>query len=53
MEHETMLASPFPIDQQVGIGGKRFIPESCNDKEKRCAAIYESKRPIWSKFWPC
>ena len=53
MEHETMLASPFPIDQQVGIGGKRIIPESCNDKEKRCTAIYENKRPIWSKFWPC
>ncbi len=53
MEHDTLLASPFPTDRQVGIGGRRFIPESCNDKEIRCVAIYESKRPIWSKFWPC
>jgi hypothetical protein len=53
IEHDSMLTSPFPTDHQVGIGGKRLDFESCNSKDARCAAIYESKRPIWSKFWPC
>jgi hypothetical protein len=53
VDHDTTLTSPFPTDRQVGIGGRRLAFESWNDKEPRCAAIYESKRPIWSKFWPC
>jgi hypothetical protein len=53
IEHDTMLASTFPTGRQVGIGGRRLAFESLNDKEPRCAAIYGSKRPIWSKFWSC
>lgn len=51
-EHETLLAAPFPA-VQVRVGGIRRIPESCNDQGVRCAAYYESRRPIWSRYWPC
>jgi hypothetical protein len=53
MDHDGKTYAAFPADRQVNIGGRRLKPESCNDRDVRCAAIYESKRPIRSRFWPC
>jgi hypothetical protein len=53
VEHDSKTYAPFPVEHQVGIGGERLASESCIAREERCAAIYESKRPIWSKFWQC
>ena len=51
-DHDTLLHPPFPVARPVGIGGGRKIGESWNDAEGRNAATYESKREVWSHYWP-
>jgi hypothetical protein len=51
--HEVLLYAPYPADLPVHVGGERLQPESCNAREERCAAIYESGCHVWSRFWPC
>jgi hypothetical protein len=52
VEHDARTYAAFPADRQVGIGGARLSGESCNAQEHRCAALYESKRYIWGRYWP-
>ena len=47
----TMTYNPFPVEEQLRIGGRRLMPESRVACEERCATIYESKRAEWSRFW--
>jgi len=49
---EAMIYGPFPAARPVGIGGERAIPASHAACETRRAAIYESRRDLWGRYWP-
>src|SRR5580765_2722594 len=52
-DHDTQLHPPFPVERPVGVGGRRNVGESWNDVEERNAAVYQSKREVWSTNAGC
>jgi hypothetical protein len=51
-QHDVRTYDEFPMHRQINIGGARLIPEYWTAHRDRCAAIYESKRELWERFWP-
>lgn len=45
VEHGTQRIGAFPMDDFIQIGGRRRVPESCNDHELRCRAEYLARYP--------